>query len=87
MDVFLLDLLQVRSQLYCPFDGCIGPRQNLGPIQPSQDKYDVPRTFDVQYENIYLEQYSTVNIKTTPLIRPLLGSTTGGLNRGILLYF
>ena len=30
--------------------------------------------------------FSTINIKTIPLIRPLLGRTKGGLNSGILLY-
>ena len=34
----------------------------------------------------YLELWSTFNFKTTPQIRPLLGSTKGGLNSSILLY-
>ena len=34
----------------------------------------------------YLELCFTFNIKTDPLIRPILRGTKGGLYRGILLY-
>ena len=35
----------------------------------------------------YLELHATFNDKTIPLIRPLLGSTKGGLYSRILLYY
>ena len=41
----------------------------------------------VWYKVLEHLQYSVFNIKTTPLIRLLLGSSEGGLQSGILLYF
>ena len=43
--------------------------------------------FLVEKKSPYLELCSTLDIKTAPLIRPLLGSTKDGLNSEFLLYF
>ena len=64
---------------YFPYDILFDIKTNiktaslLRPVFPSPKRY-------FPYEILF-------DIKTTSLIRPLLGSTKGGLNIGILLYF